>query len=265
MNSFRQRIYLILEDPSSAPGGRFAIFISLLILLNVVDVMLETVPGLPIKLEVWLLRFEILSVMVFSIEHMLRLWVCTNNSKYSHPLRGRFRYAVTPLAIVDLLAVLPFYLPLTFALDLRVIRLLRLFRFLRLIKIARYSEALRLITRVVRSKREELMLVVFICVLLLVFSSTLLFYVEHDAQPKVFSSIPASLWWGVITVTTVGYGDIYPITVPGKVIASVFALIGIALFALPAGILAGGFAEEVRTKKEHPMCCPHCGKTITGS
>jgi voltage-gated potassium channel len=262
MIQLKRYIYSTLEDSSSPPGRWFAAFISTLIVLNVVNVMLETVPSLSISWETWLFRFEVFSVMVFTVEYILRLWVCTLHHKYSHPVMGRIRYALTPITIVDMLAIAPFYIPLTFALDLRVLRLLRLFRFLRLIKIARYSEALHLISRIIRNKREELLLVVFVCAVILVFSSTLLFYVEHDVQPKVFSSIPASLWWGVITITTVGYGDIYPVTVAGKIFASVFALIGIALFALPAGILAGGFAEEVRTKKHGARQCPHCGRNL---
>ncbi|MBU0507781.1 ion transporter [bacterium] len=263
MRNLMHNLYLILEDSSSQYGRWFAGFISTLILLNILEVMLETVPGKSALWEVWLARFEVFSVLVFTIEYLLRLWVCTLNPRYERKIVGRIRYALVPITFVDLLAILPFYLPLAFPLDLRVLRLLRLFRFLRLIKIARYSDALRLITKVIRGKREELLLVVFVCAVLLIFSSTLLYYVEHEAQPEEFSSIPASLWWGVVTVTTVGYGDIYPITIAGKIIASIFAVIGIALFALPAGVLAGGFAEEVKTKKNASETCPHCGASLS--
>jgi voltage-gated potassium channel len=262
LRSVKQGTYTVLENSSSRPGRRFAFFITILILLNVIAVMLETIPGLSVAWETWLFRFEVFSVFVFSIEYVLRLWVCSLNPKYSNGVTGRIKYALSPLCLIDLIAIAPFYIPIAFTLDLRVLRIIRLVRFIRLIKIARYTEALNLITRVVRGKREELLMVFLACAILLIFSSTLLYYVEHDAQPKSFSSIPASLWWGIVTVTTVGYGDVFPITVAGKIITSVFALIGIALFALPAGIFAAGFSEEISNKKQVTKTCPHCGAEL---
>jgi voltage-gated potassium channel len=261
--TLRNFVYKTLEDPSTRWGRRFAVFITTIILLNVLEAIVETVPNLPVNLIQFFSIFEFVSVLIFTVEYILRLWACTLNPMYTSGLAGRVRYAVSPLALIDLLAIVPYYLPLTFTFDLRVIRLLRLFRIFRLVKVARYSDALHVIVRVFCAKRAELVLVLIVCTILLVISSSLLYYAEQEVQPDVFTSIPASLWWGVSTLTTVGYGDIYPITGLGKIIASAFALIGIALFALPTGILASGFAEERNSNVKTIQACPHCGKVLS--
>jgi len=140
---------------------------------------------------------------------------------------------------------------------------LRLFRLFRLFKLGRYSKSLRTIGNVVYARRGELLVTGFLIFVLLIISSSLLYYAERDAQPDKFSSIPASLWWSVVTLTTVGYGDVFPITPLGKIFGSVISFLGIGLFALPAGILGGGFLEEVKKSKLcKPKVCPHCGGTI---
>jgi voltage-gated potassium channel len=146
--------------------------------------------------------------------------------------------------------------------DLRFLRVLRLFRLARVLKLGRYSEALRTLSRVLRSRKEELAVTASAVVMVLVISSSLMYYVEHGAQPKAFPNIPAAMWWGVVTLTTVGYGDIYPVTVLGKIAGAIIALSGIGLFALPAGILAGGFAQELQQRGKKVVHCPHCGKPI---
>jgi len=146
--------------------------------------------------------------------------------------------------------------------DLRFIRAIRLIRLFRLFKLGRYSVAIKLFGRVLKGKREELFITAFAIFILLTISSSLLYYVEHKAQPEVFSSIPAAMWWGVATLTTVGYGDIYPITSLGKFLGAIISLLGIGLFAMPAGILSAGFIEEIRKKKETAKTCPHCGEKL---
>jgi voltage-gated potassium channel len=128
--------------------------------------------------------------------------------------------------------------------------------------LGRYSESLRTVTRVIRSKKEQLSVAVFVVAIMLVVASSAMYYLEHEAQPKTFSSIPAAMWWGVVTLTTAGYGDIYPVTTLGKVVGAMIALLGVGLFALPAGILASGFAEELRDRREEKQICPHCGRAI---
>ena len=172
---------------------------------------------------------------------------------------------VTPLALIDLMAVLPFYLPFVFP-DLRFMRALRLFRLFRVLKLARYSTSLQTFVDVLRLKKEELLLMLFAIMILLVVSSSLMYDVEHEAQPDDFSSIPAAMWWGIVTLATVGYGDIYPVTPWGKFIGSMVVILGIGLFALPTGVLASGFAEVLAKRKEEQkmagMVCPHCGRHI---
>ncbi|MCI0486018.1 MAG: ion transporter, partial [Blastocatellia bacterium] len=190
------------------------------------------------------------------------LWSCTTDKSFERPIAGRIRFALTPLALIDLVAILPFYLPMIFALDLRFVRILRLFRVLRLFKMARYSESLKTLGNVLKLKKEELVVSLLVLSILLVFASSLIYYAENESQPEVFSSIPAAMWWGIATLTTVGYGDIYPVTPAGKILGAIIAVLGIGMFALPAGVLASGFAEEIQKRRREKNLCPHCGNDI---
>jgi voltage-gated potassium channel len=189
------------------------------------------------------------------------LWSCTADARFGSRGGGRVRFAMRPMSIIDLLAFLPFYLPFL-GVDLRSLRVLRLLRVLRIVKIGRYYSSLGLIACVVRSKMEELVLSSALMGLLLVVSSSVLYYCENAAQPESFSSIPATMWWAVSTLTTVGYGDMCPITPLGKFCASIIAILGVAMFALPTGILGAGFVEAIQRPKEPVQTCPHCGKRI---
>lgn len=168
---------------------------------------------------------------------------------------------MTPMALIDLLAIIPFYLPF-FVPDLRFVRIIRLFRILRILKLGRYSKALQTFGNVLKRKKEDLAIALSTLLVLLVFAASLIYIVEHQAQPEVFSSIPAAMWWAVVTLTTVGYGDVYPVTIVGKLLGAGIAVLGIGLFALPVGILASGFAEEIKGDDNNPTC-PHCGKKIS--
>ncbi|MAE63994.1 MAG: potassium channel protein, partial [Phycisphaeraceae bacterium] len=159
-----------------------------------------------------------------------------------------------------LAAILPFYLPTT-AMDARSLRAVRLVRVLRILKLARYSDALRTFGRVFVAQKEPLGLTVFLLMLLLVMSASFMYYAEREAQPEVFSSIPATMWWAVATLSTVGYGDTFPVTEWGRVLGSIIAFLGIGMFALPTGILGAGFIEEYQGRRESKTC-PHCGKQI---
>ena len=260
----RKRIYEVLEIASvgDLPSMVFDIFIMVLILLNVVAVILETVKTLSSQFGTFFSIFETFSVAVFTIEYVLRLWMCTVDKRFENHLLGRIRFALTPLILVDLMAILPFYLPMIFPFDLRFIRILRLFRFFRLLKMARYSESLKTLGNVMKAKKEELIITLFVVIILLVFASSLMYFFEHEAQPQGFSSIPAALWWGVATLTTVGYGDVYPITPIGKSLGAIIAILGIGMFALPAGILASGLSEAIHKIRAQKRICPHCGKDI---
>lgn len=251
LKQIKLKIYDVLIDVEVEKRADriVAICLMVLIIANGLAVMLETVKPLEARYYKYFYMFELFSVGVFTLEYLLRLWAVTVNPEYRKPVTGRLRYALTPLALVDLAAILPFYLPIALTIDLRIIRLIRLFRLFRLFKMTRYVESMRTFHNVFKAKKAELMLTLVLIFLLLVFASSLMYSVENEAQPDKFSSIPETLWWGVVTLTTIGYGDVYPITPTGKVIGGVIAFLGIGLFALPAGILASGFSEELQKRR----------------
>jgi voltage-gated potassium channel len=257
----RKRVRQILSaQDGDRAGHAFSIFIVTLILLNVAAMILQSVKAVDAVIHPVFIWFEYFSVIVFSIEYVLRMWSCVEEPQYHRPVLGRLRFAVTPLAIIDLLAVGPFYLPFLHV-DLRMLRMLRIMRIMRLAKLGRYSESIQILGRVFAAKKEQLASTVFILVMLLIFSSCLMYFVEGDTQPDRFSSIPATMWWAVTTLTTVGYGDVCPVTDAGKVVASILAILGIGMFALPTAILGAGFLEELNASKK-PTACPHCGKPL---
>jgi voltage-gated potassium channel len=267
IDSLRRRAYALVEpvsavDLSTTKYDLFDIFIVVLIFLNIVAIILHSLKSLALQYSSLFRDFEFFSIVVFTFEYLLRLWSCPVNPKYRRPVFGRLKLVFSPMVLIDLLAILPFYLPLLLPVDLRFLRALRLLRIFRIAKIGRYSESLHLFGRVFKSRRTELGLSLFLILILLVVSSSLLFFFEESAQPDKFKSIPDAMWWGVVTLTTVGYGDIYPITPVGKLFSAVISILGIAFFALPAGIMSAGFIEELRAKRAEGKFCPHCGERI---
>jgi voltage-gated potassium channel len=259
----KQRLFDILHDDEvEDPVERyFNLVMLLVILLSVVSVILETEDALYAQFSAFFRTFEIITVVIFSLEYVLRIWTCTMDPRYRSPILGRLKWAITPMAIIDLVAILPFYVPSS-GLDLRFLRAVRLVRLFRLLKMAHYSQSLKTLTRVLRAKKDELLVTLFASVIILVLASSIMYYVEREAQPEAFNSIPSSMWWGVATLTTIGYGDIYPKTVLGKLLGSVIAMLGIGLFALPAGIIASGFSAELQNRQKPAIICPHCGEVI---
>jgi voltage-gated potassium channel len=248
--SLRTRVHEWLEPGEQSSSWEHFIDLAILTLIfvSVAVVALQSMPEMdeydPVfeALERWCVYF-------FTLEYFLRIWTCVEDPRFSHPLRGRLRYVSSGMGMIDLLALAPFYLAPFANSNTVVFRLLRIFRLIRVFKFTRYNASVSLLGRVFYSRREELLLTIGLVITLVVISSTLMYAVEHDAQPKVFSSIPASMWWGIVTMTTVGYGDVFPITTAGKVVAGMSVLLGVGLFALPAGILASGFSEEMRKIK----------------
>jgi voltage-gated potassium channel len=238
------------SDGRSRAGVMVDWFLMALITLNVVLVIVETVESIYTRYALFFRLFERVSVYIFTVEYALRLWSCTCEKCYHRPVVGRLKFIFSAAALIDLLAFLPFYLPFT-AVDLRFIRILRLFRFLRIFKLTRYLNATKMISNVFRSKREELVLCLVITFSLIVVASSLMYFAENSAQPDKFSSIPATMWWCVTTLTTVGYGDVYPVTIIGKILTACIAILGIGMFALPAGILASGFSDEFKKRREN--------------
>lgn len=251
------------ESPEGNRAARhFNYFMTVLIIVNVVTVILETVEPLRTHYSLLFSFIDIVSITIFTIEYIIRLWICTLNSAYSRPIAGRLRYMVSVYAVIDLLSFLPFYIPAIIPVDLRSLRILRLFRLIRVMKLGRYSDAMKMFHAVVAKTKEELLLALSILFIVLVLASSAMYYAEHDVQPEKFANIPDAMWWAIVTLATVGYGDIYPVTTLGKVIGGVVVVTGIAIFALPAAILSAGFIEEIQDKKV--VICPKCGYRIGG-
>jgi voltage-gated potassium channel len=263
----KQKIYNLIEK--GAHGSKlnlaFDYFIVVLIVLNVLAIAFDTLSSLSAQWKDALKGFEIFSIFVFTIEFILRIYI----SDLTHPSKDRFTSAIkfvfSPFGLIDLLAILPFYLPFIIKVDLRFLRILRLLRFFRVFKISRYNSTLKLISEVLKEKRGEIGMTFFIAILMLLVSGFLMYSIESPVQPEKFPNIFASLWWAVATLTTVGYGDIYPITALGKVVSSFVAFLGIGLIALPTGIISAGFFEKINQSKDkkQTILCPHCGKEVT--
>ena len=249
MDAIRRRTHQILEGTREGDlvNRVFEIFMIVLIAGNVLAVILETVPSLGAAYGGLFFVFEVFSVAVFSIEYVLRVWAVIEDRRRTRmtPVGGRLRYMVTPMAIIDLLAFLPFYLSAFFAVDLRFLRVLRL---LRILKLTRYSPALETFARVLRNERKPLVAALLMLGVVLILVSSLMFVFEQSAQPEAFGSIPAALWWGIVTLTTVGYGDVAPVTVGGKIFGALVTVMGVGIVAVPAGILASGFNQEIRKR-----------------
>jgi len=253
----KKKIYELINKNSV-----FIKFIYGLIILNVISLILESYKGLNVSFSEYFYDFELISVIIFTIEYILRLWSSDqDNSLKGKSLKKRLKFVFSTLGIIDLIAILPFYLPFIFPFDLRIVRILRLFRLLRIFKLGRYSKSLNTITSVLKSTKSELAITGFVAFILLVLSSTIMYYFENEAQPEKFASIGHSFWWAVATLTTVGYGDVYPITGMGKVMSGIIALIGIGFIALPTGIISSAFIQRIQEqKKEKNICkCPNCG------
>ncbi len=263
----KKRIYEIIEKAREGDKASriFDIFIIFLIMLNVLSVILESFQNLATTYNEIFRIFELFSITVFSIEIILRCYTSDLKCKRETKLRSLLAYIISPMAIIDLLAILPFYLPILIPIDLRFLRILRLTRILRVLKVNRYSRSLELIGKIIERKKSDLLVTTFITMLLLLLASSIMFYLENESQPESFPNIIASFWWAIATLTTVGYGDVYPITVLGKVVSGIIALLGIGLVALPTGIISSGFIEILEEKKgdsDKIRFCKYCGKPV---
>ncbi len=243
--SLKRKVHdLVNAEPEAGFWGKaFLVVITGLILLSVVMVIAESVEAIAVRWAAFFFWAEVVSVAVFTVEYVLRLWSITTTERYRRAVMGRVRYAGSFMMVIDLLAILPFYLPMFITVDLRVLRLLRLLRLARIFKLGRYARSMEIFARVFYDKRSELAVSAVFFGFYLIIASSLLYLVENEAQPDGFSSIPAAMWWGTAALTTVGYGDLFPITAMGKFLGAILAVMGIAMFALPVGILATGFVE----------------------
>ena len=253
----------------------FDVFMLSLISLNVVAVILETDPVLARHFHIFFRRFELFSIIVYTIEYFIRIWSCTIKEKYRHPFWGRINFIASLYAMIDLISILPFYLPLMIPLDLRTLRIVRLVRVFRVFKVGHYRRSLQVIVNVLKKSKEQLAITLMLLLLSTIVISTLMFYIENPHQPKKFVSIPVTILWCISTMATINYSDLAPITPLGKLLSIAITLIGIGLFAIPTGILSAGFADEIFRKQQQKLegnekalennptrTCPHCGKEI---
>lgn len=225
------RLKRMVEENNTKEGKIFDIFIQILIVLSLISFSVETLPNLSKDVSQFLQLFEIIAITIFSIEYLLRITVASNKGKFVFSFYG----------MIDLLAILPFYLSL--GIDLRSIRIFRLFRIIRMFKLARYSKAVQRFKKAYDIVHDEMVVFIVFTLILLYISSIGIYYFENEAQPEQFKSVFHSLWWSVSTLTTVGYGDIYPITCGGRVFTFFVLLIGLGIVAVPSGLIASAFTK----------------------
>lgn len=245
----RRRVYGILEHGPIGDSASLIVSrsIVLLIVVNLVAVALELMPELGARYRPWFDAIELLSLVVFTVEYGLRLWVAVEHAAYRHQTaaRARWHYATSAAGIVDLLAILPFWFAFILPEDLRVLLVLRIIRFL---KVARYSPAMRSLLEALYRERRALLGCVVILIATTLIMATLMYLAERHVQPGKLGTIPDAMWWAIVTLGTIGYGDVVPMTVLGKLIATVTIFLGLVMVALPIGILASAFADEVHRR-----------------
>ena len=244
----RQYFYNFLEQSNSSPLARLVnVLLMLLIMCNVIAVIFASDAEIYTELKVVFDRFELFSIIIFSTEYVSRVWVCIEDPRYKSPVTGRLKYMTSPMAIIDVVAVLPFYFGIFFNIDTRFLRVLRLFR---IFKLSRHFSAMSVLLTVIKNELATLVSAIFIMLVLVVLASAGMFLVERNVQPDVFGTIPRAMWWATITLTTVGYGDVIPITVAGKILGVIITILGVGMAALPAGIIASGFTREVNNRRD---------------
>ena len=268
-------IYDTIVDEESKTLAQKIFYASIiaLILINITLVSISTLEGISYGYLLFSLIFELIVVIIFTIEYALRLWACNIDKKFRGRF-GRLRYAVQPMIIIDFLAIFPFWailftpIPNYYAILGRLLRLLRLFRF------GFFKRALYFMAEAIRRKKWELIITIITVIVLVVFCAYIIYYAENRVQPEVYSSIPASLYWGFVTMSTVGYGDMTPITPFGRFFTALVSFLGIGIIAIPAGIISSGMTEVMRERKaarlakkegrepEEKRKCPHCGKPM---
>lgn len=222
----------------------------LIISINIVAIVLESVQSIALQYATLFWWIEAISVAIFTVEYVTRVWVSVDLEQYENstdsPTLIRIKYIFSPLALIDLIAILPFYLTLFINVDLRFLRALRL---LRIFKLTRYSRAMQLLLQSFKEESNSLLAAFFIMAVILILASCGIYLLEHDIQPDKFGSIPAAMWWAMATLTTVGYGDVVPITPLGKIFGGVITVLSMGMVAIPTGLLASSFSEQIRKRR----------------
>jgi voltage-gated potassium channel Kch len=252
--SFRQKLHALIWP--SEYGGRlheyFDTFIMVWVVVSVLAVVLESVGSINYILNLEFIILDTIAVAVFTLEYLLRIYTVVESPEHKHAFFGRFKYARSGSALIDLLAVLPFFLE-AFLHHLVDLRFLRVFRLIRLLKLTKYTGSTSSLFTVIKREWPVMSSAVFIMMLLVILTASLGYLFEHEAQPDKFENIPASIYWAVITLASVGYGDIYPVTIAGRAMTMILAVLGIGIFAIPAAILASAFSDQLRIERETLM------------
>lgn len=232
------------------PSKIFDIFIVALIVISIIITIADTFDDLPLAEKTISSALDTVITIVFTVEFVLRIWTADLLYPDCSPTKARLKYLLSLSAIIDLLAILPFYLPFVFPMDLKFLRMFKLFRLIRVFKISRYSDAFSSIGKVIRSKAHQLISSIAVVLTLMLIASLVMYGFEHEAQPEVFENAFSGMWWAMATLTTVGYGDIYPVTEIGRLVGAVIALLGIGIVAVPTGIISAGFVEQIEGEEE---------------
>ena len=272
----KEKAFEIIESGKTPLSKIINITIVILIFLTLITVVASTF-DISNSLRIIFSKFEIFSTIIFTVEYILRVWTSDLLYPELSPIRARIKYIFSFMALIDFIAILPFYLLFFIKIDLQALRTLRALRLLRIIKINRYTTALKTITQVFKNKANQLISSMVVVGLLMIIASVLMYNFESEAQPDKFSNAFDSLWWAMSALTTVGYGDVYPIAVAGKILGIVIAIIGIGMVAVPTGIITAGFTEvlhnkkskktnnsgeSIEDKKDEKKYCPYCGHRI---
>jgi len=249
----KSAVFSVIKDQADSTAGKiFGIAMSTIICLNIVFVLIDTIEHEPGSLTAASRIIEVVSVTLFSIEYLLRVWTADLVYPELRPASARLHHVVSFMAIIDLVSILPFYLPAVIPIDLRILRALRLVRLVRILKLGRYNTAMATIGRVLKKSAPSLISSVTVVALLMLVSSVIMYYVEYPRNPDKFNSAFSGLWWAVSTMTTVGYGDIFPVTTLGRILGAVIELLGVGLVAIPTGIISAGFMSELeKTPHRH--------------
>lgn len=245
--SLRAQVYALFNaTPTSFSLNKYIDYVVIMaVLVSVVCIVLETVQEINAQWSVQFHILDLLTVAIFSVEYVLRVYSCCEQAQYAKPLRGRIKYMLSASALVDLIAIFPFYFDIFFA-KTYDLRFLRIFRLTRLLKLTRYTGTLNTLIKAVQREKYVLLAAAFMMFLMIILTASLGYMFEHDAQPDKFESIPTSMYWAVITLASVGYGDITPITPLGRIMTVVVSFVGIGIFAIPAGLMASSFTDQLR-------------------
>ncbi|MFX1392474.1 MAG: potassium channel family protein [Promethearchaeota archaeon] len=258
----QNKCYNLIEFRFPKTIGQIIIFFffATMITLNVLAIMISTNPSLSQEIRPLIIYVLLISIIVFTIEFLIRLWCCvaSEREEYEDSFKGRLKYLSSPLIIADLIFLFSLYITLIlflFSIELQYILMLRLFI---VFKIGHFIDVFGVVGNIFKDVKKEFVISILICIIFLILSCTVIYSVENGAQPDIFSSIPATIWFGVITFTTTGFGDIYPVTTLGRFLTICLAFIGVTLFTLPAGILGASFFSSMQEYYLHKIC-PECG------